>query len=69
MLDALVTLFSRANISADVRVVGGWLFRQLLPHGEDEFTAFHLKLLKVHTYRLIIPMIPHHDWHIVVYIP
>ncbi|VAH31284.1 unnamed protein product [Triticum turgidum subsp. durum] len=47
VLDALVTLFSRANISADVRVVGGWLFRQLLPHGEDEFTAFHLKLLKV----------------------
>ncbi|KAF7008809.1 hypothetical protein CFC21_023487 [Triticum aestivum] len=46
VLDALVTLFSRANISADVRVVGGWLFRQLLPHGEDEFTAFHLKLLK-----------------------
>ncbi|KAF7016098.1 hypothetical protein CFC21_029787 [Triticum aestivum] len=46
VLDALVTLFSRANIPADVRVVGGWLFRQLLPHGEDEFTAFHLKLLK-----------------------
>ncbi|KAM3386271.1 hypothetical protein ACQJBY_009726 [Aegilops geniculata] len=46
VLDALVTLFSRANVSADVRVVGGWLFRQLLPHGEDEFTAFHLKLLK-----------------------
>lgn len=66
MLDALVTLFSRSNISADVRVVGGWLFRQLLPHGEEEFTAFHLKWLKVRTHRIIIPMILHHDWHIVV---
>ena len=48
MLDALVALFCGSNISADVRLVGGWLFRQLLPHGEEEFTAFHLKRLKVH---------------------
>uniref|UniRef100_A0ACD5U947 Uncharacterized protein n=1 Tax=Avena sativa TaxID=4498 RepID=A0ACD5U947_AVESA len=46
VLDALVALFCRSNMSADVRLVGGWLFRQLLPHGEEEFTAFHLKRLK-----------------------
>ncbi|WVZ84378.1 hypothetical protein U9M48_031416 [Paspalum notatum var. saurae] len=46
VLDALVYLFCRSNISADVRLVGGWLFRQLLPHGEEEFTAFHLRWLK-----------------------
>ncbi|KAM0901833.1 hypothetical protein ACQ4PT_019699 [Festuca glaucescens] len=46
VLDALVALFCRSNIPADVRLVGGWLFRQLLPHGEEEFTAFHLKRLK-----------------------
>ncbi|KAG8063993.1 hypothetical protein GUJ93_ZPchr0004g39941 [Zizania palustris] len=46
VLDALVALFCRSNVSADVSLVGGWLFRQLLPHGEDEFTAFHLKWLK-----------------------
>ncbi|KAJ1270295.1 hypothetical protein BS78_06G043000 [Paspalum vaginatum] len=46
VLDALVYLFCRSNISADVRLVGGWLFRQLLPHGEEEFTAFHLRRLK-----------------------
>uniref|UniRef100_A0A0E0DC39 FPL domain-containing protein n=1 Tax=Oryza meridionalis TaxID=40149 RepID=A0A0E0DC39_9ORYZ len=46
VLDALVALFCRSNVSADVRLVGGWLFRQLLPHGEEEFTAFHLKWLK-----------------------
>lgn len=47
VLDALVALFCRSNVSADVHLVGGWLFRQLLPHGEEEFTAFHLKWLKV----------------------
>ncbi|KAL6851525.1 hypothetical protein ACP4OV_020458 [Aristida adscensionis] len=46
VLDALIALFCRSNVSADVRLVGGWLFRQLLPHGEDEFTAFHLRRLK-----------------------
>ncbi|KQJ82044.1 protein TRANSPARENT TESTA 9 isoform X1 [Brachypodium distachyon] len=46
VLDALVALFCRSNINADVRLVGGWLFRQLLPHGEEEFTTFHLKRLK-----------------------
>uniref|UniRef100_A0A0E0KNS3 FPL domain-containing protein n=1 Tax=Oryza punctata TaxID=4537 RepID=A0A0E0KNS3_ORYPU len=46
VLDALVALFCRSNVSADVRLVGGWLFKQLLPHGEEEFTTFHLKWLK-----------------------
>ncbi|KAF8688275.1 hypothetical protein HU200_042328 [Digitaria exilis] len=46
VLDALVDLFCRPKVSADVRLVGGWLFRQLLPHGEEEFTAFHLRRLK-----------------------
>ncbi|KAL5216722.1 hypothetical protein ABZP36_008123 [Zizania latifolia] len=46
VLDALVALFCRSNVCADVRLVGGWLFRQLLPQGEEEFTAFHLKWLK-----------------------
>ncbi|XP_066348518.1 protein TRANSPARENT TESTA 9-like isoform X3 [Miscanthus floridulus] len=46
VLDALVDLFCRSKVSADVRLVGGWLFRQLLPHGEEEFTAFHLRRLK-----------------------
>ena len=57
MLDALVDLFCRSKVSADVRLIGGWLFRQLLPHGEEEFTAFHLRRLKVHSYCLIIPVI------------
>ncbi|OQU81274.1 hypothetical protein SORBI_3006G035300 [Sorghum bicolor] len=46
VLDAIVNLFCRSKVSADVRLVGGWLFRQLLPHGEEEFTAFHLRRLK-----------------------
>ncbi|XP_072989463.1 protein TRANSPARENT TESTA 9 isoform X2 [Typha latifolia] len=46
VLGALVSLFCRSDISTDVRWVGGWLFRQLLPHGEEEFTAFHLKRLR-----------------------
>nr|CAB3486626.1 unnamed protein product [Digitaria exilis] len=50
VLDALVDLFCRPKVSADVRLVGGWLFRQLLPHGEEEFTAFHLRRLKVHPF-------------------
>ncbi|KAL6660439.1 hypothetical protein ACP70R_001985 [Stipagrostis hirtigluma subsp. patula] len=46
VLDALVALFCRSNVAADARLVGGWLLRQLLPHREDEFTAFHLRRLK-----------------------
>jgi protein CLEC16A len=46
VLDALVDIFCRSKVSADVRLVGGWLFWQLLPHGEEEFTAFHLRRLK-----------------------
>jgi protein CLEC16A len=46
VLDALADLFCRSKVSAYVRLVGGWLFRQLLPHGEEEFTAFHLRRLK-----------------------
>ncbi|EES08102.1 hypothetical protein BDA96_05G066000 [Sorghum bicolor] len=46
VLDALVDLFCRSKVSADVRLVCGWLFRQLLPQGEEEFTAFHLRRLK-----------------------
>jgi hypothetical protein len=49
--------FCRSNVSADVRLVGGWLFRQLLPHGEDEFTAFHLRRLKVHPSDIMIPYV------------
>jgi protein CLEC16A len=46
VLDALADLFCRSKVSAYVRLVGGWLFWQLLPHGEEEFTAFHLRRLK-----------------------
>ncbi|XP_074564364.1 protein TRANSPARENT TESTA 9 isoform X2 [Curcuma longa] len=46
VLDALVSLFCRPNISADILWVGGWLLRQLIPHGEEEFASSHLKQLK-----------------------
>ncbi|OEL26914.1 Protein CLEC16A-like protein [Dichanthelium oligosanthes] len=54
VLDALVDLFCRSKVSADVRLVGGWLFRQLMPHGEEEFTAFHLRRLKEVKCRLVM---------------
>ena len=47
MLDALVSLFCRSNISAEILWDGGWLLRQLLPYSEAEFNSHHLKLLKV----------------------
>ncbi|KAF7148088.1 hypothetical protein RHSIM_Rhsim03G0267600 [Rhododendron simsii] len=46
VLDALVSLFCRSNISAETLWDGGWLLRQLLPYSEAEFNSHHLKLLK-----------------------
>ncbi|KAI0518851.1 hypothetical protein KFK09_006287 [Dendrobium nobile] len=46
VLDALVCLFCRCNLSAETLWTGGWLLRQLLPHGEQEFTLGHLQQLK-----------------------
>lgn len=49
MVDALVSLFCRSNISAETLWDGGWLLRQLLPYSEAEFSSHHRKLLKVST--------------------
>ncbi|KAG6525985.1 hypothetical protein ZIOFF_015959 [Zingiber officinale] len=46
VLDALVSLFFRSNISAEILWLGGWLLRQLIPHGEGEFASPHLSRLK-----------------------
>lgn len=46
VLDALVSLFCRSNISADTLWEGGWLLRQLLPYSEAEFNGHHLQLLR-----------------------
>ncbi|KAJ3679462.1 hypothetical protein LUZ60_017473 [Juncus effusus] len=46
VLDALVSLTCRADVSAEVRWLGAWLLRQLLPHGGEEFTPSHLSQLK-----------------------
>uniref|UniRef100_A0A1D1YYN4 Protein CLEC16A n=1 Tax=Anthurium amnicola TaxID=1678845 RepID=A0A1D1YYN4_9ARAE len=46
VLDALVSLLCRVNISSEALWLGGWLLRQLLPHSEKEFNSHHLKLLK-----------------------
>ncbi|XP_047249607.1 protein TRANSPARENT TESTA 9 isoform X2 [Capsicum annuum] len=46
VLDALVSLFCRSNISAETLWDGGWLLRQLLPYSEADFNSHHLKLLK-----------------------
>ncbi|XP_055822414.1 protein TRANSPARENT TESTA 9 isoform X2 [Solanum dulcamara] len=46
VLDALVSLFCRSNISAETLWDGGWLLRQLLPYSEADFDCHHLKLLK-----------------------
>ncbi|XP_047310433.1 protein TRANSPARENT TESTA 9-like [Impatiens glandulifera] len=46
VLDALVSVFVRSNISAETLWDGGWLLRQLLPCGEAEFNKVHLKLLQ-----------------------
>ncbi|KAK4355412.1 hypothetical protein RND71_024383 [Anisodus tanguticus] len=47
VLDALVSLLCRSNISAETLWDGGWLLRQLLPYSEADFNSHHLKLLKV----------------------
>ncbi|KDO61961.1 hypothetical protein CISIN_1g036476mg [Citrus sinensis] len=46
VLDALVSLFCRSNISAETLWDGGWLLRQLLPYSEAEFNSHHHELLK-----------------------
>ncbi|XAR63754.1 hypothetical protein NMG60_11023808 [Bertholletia excelsa] len=46
VLDALVSLVCRSNISAEILWDGGWLLRQLLPYSELEFNSHHFKLLK-----------------------
>ncbi|XP_022636187.1 uncharacterized protein LOC106761988 isoform X3 [Vigna radiata var. radiata] len=52
VLDALVSLFCRSNISAETLWDGGWLLRQLLPYSEAEFNSQHLELLQVRTYEV-----------------
>nr|XP_027188555.1 protein TRANSPARENT TESTA 9-like isoform X3 [Cicer arietinum] len=47
VLDALVSLFCRSNISAETLWDGGWLLRQLLPYSKAEFNNHHLELLKI----------------------
>lgn len=54
VLDALVSLFCRSNISAETLWDGGWLLRQLFPYSESEFNNNHLKLLKVRTYEILV---------------
>ncbi|XP_076910280.1 protein TRANSPARENT TESTA 9-like [Bidens hawaiensis] len=46
VLDALISLFSRKNVSADTLWYGGWLLRQLLPYKETKFNPHHLQSLK-----------------------
>lgn len=46
VLDALVSLFCRSNISADTLWHGGWLLRQLLPHSDANFNSNNRKLLE-----------------------
>ncbi|CAN8257621.1 unnamed protein product [Cochlearia groenlandica] len=47
VVDALVSLLCRGNISAETLWDGGWLLRQLLPYSEAEFNHKHLKTLNV----------------------
>ncbi|XP_027329410.1 protein TRANSPARENT TESTA 9-like [Abrus precatorius] len=47
VIDALVSLCCRSNLSAEALWDGGWLLRQLLPYSESEFNGHHLELLKV----------------------
>ncbi|XP_047980988.1 protein TRANSPARENT TESTA 9 isoform X2 [Salvia hispanica] len=46
VLDSLVSLFCRSNISAETLWDGGWLLRQLLPYSKAEFNSHHLTLLR-----------------------
>ncbi|CAL0330322.1 unnamed protein product [Lupinus luteus] len=45
LIDALVSLFCRSNISAETMWDGGWLLHQLLPYSGSEFNSNHLELL------------------------
>ncbi|KAK7329730.1 hypothetical protein VNO77_23906 [Canavalia gladiata] len=47
VIDALVSLCCRSNISAETLWDAGWLLRQLLPYNESELSSNHLELLKV----------------------
>jgi hypothetical protein len=47
VLDSLVWLTCRSDVSSEVRWLGIWLVRQLLPHAGEEFTSSHLSQLKV----------------------
>ncbi|XP_058113630.1 protein TRANSPARENT TESTA 9-like isoform X7 [Magnolia sinica] len=51
VLDALVSLLCRSDISAETLWVGGWLLRQLLPCCEEGFNNNPLKPLKVFVLR------------------
>ncbi|GMH03133.1 hypothetical protein Nepgr_004972 [Nepenthes gracilis] len=46
VLDALLKLFCRSDISAEAMWDGGWLLHQLLPNSEADFNRQHLKLLR-----------------------
>ncbi|KAL9260647.1 TRANSPARENT TESTA 9-like protein [Drosera capensis] len=46
VLDALVRLFSRLDVSAEALWDGGWLLRQLLPHNVADVNRQHLQLLR-----------------------
>ncbi|XP_061966156.1 protein TRANSPARENT TESTA 9-like isoform X2 [Populus nigra] len=46
VLDALVSLFCRSNISPETLWDGGWLLRQLLLYSESGFNNQHLELLR-----------------------
>lgn len=47
VLDALIDLFFRSDISAETLWVGGWLLRQLLPYSVEDSSRYHPELLKV----------------------
>ncbi|KAL5699620.1 hypothetical protein ACHQM5_030497 [Ranunculus cassubicifolius] len=47
VLDALVSLFCRSNISAESLLEGCWLSRQLLPYSDTEFNSHHLESIRV----------------------
>ncbi|KAK1269880.1 hypothetical protein QJS04_geneDACA013941 [Acorus gramineus] len=46
VLDSLVSLFFRSDVSAEVLWAGGWLFRQLLPNSGEGLNGDHLNMLK-----------------------
>ncbi|KAK9097477.1 hypothetical protein Sjap_022974 [Stephania japonica] len=46
VIDALLSLFCRSNISAETLWDGGWLLHQLLPYSEVEIGVHRLNMLK-----------------------